>query len=164
MVFRVLNILVVEDTKIAQVIIKSQLLKNNCTVDIADDGLSALEMSKKTLYDLILMDIGLGDGPDGFEVTQHIKNEENLNQHTPIVAISAHDEPKYIEKALTVGMERYFTKPLTPVYTKELLDVVKQIKTHQLSSIVKQRAKLTPLEGKTASKIDPPESDNLPAR
>ena len=29
---------------------------------------------------------------------------------------------------------------------------------------VKQRAKLTPLEGKTASKIDPPESDNLPAR
>jgi len=29
---------------------------------------------------------------------------------------------------------------------------------------VKQRAKLTPLEGKTASKIDPPQSDSLPAR
>ena len=33
-----------------------------------------------------------------------------------------------------------------------------------ISLLVKQRATLTPLEGKTASKIDPPESDNLPAR
>ncbi len=120
------HVLVVEDTKIAQIIIKAQLTQQGCTVDIACDGCSALEVTKKIRYDLILMDIGLGDGPDGFEVTAAIKNEANINQHIPIIALTAHDEPEYTEKALAVGMERYFIKPMTPQHTKEILDYISE--------------------------------------
>lgn len=108
-----LHVLVVEDTHIAQIVIKTQLYKQNCTVDIAVDGASAIRMANKFSYDLILMDIGLGDGPDGFEVTLNIKKNSLLNSMTPIVAVTAHNEPDFAEKASAVGMEGFFNKPFT---------------------------------------------------
>ncbi|MCL9684505.1 response regulator [Legionella maioricensis] len=72
------HILIVEDTMIAQVVLKTQMMKQGCTVDTASDGVSALNLALLTHYDIILMDIGLGDGPDGFEVAVQIKNKARL--------------------------------------------------------------------------------------
>jgi CheY-like chemotaxis protein len=108
-----IHVLVVEDTFIAQQVIKMQLEQQGCKVDIATNGCSALEMATKTKYDLILMDIGLGEGVDGFETTTQIKKKSPLNKKTPIIALTAHNEFNYKEKSFACGMVDYFNKPFT---------------------------------------------------
>ncbi len=121
-----IRVLLVEDTPIAQVVAKSQLIKQDCEVDIASDGIEALDKTSLHSYDLILMDIGLGEGPDGFEVTLQIKNNSPLNRLTPIVAVSSHNEEEYKEKAKAVGMAHYFNKPFRPADAKVIVDYIKE--------------------------------------
>lgn len=121
-----LRILVVEDSPIALVVIKTQLTKLGCLVDTATDGESALKEAWSNVYDLILMDIGLGDGPDGFEVAAHIKLQSQANKLTPIMAVTSHGEPEYIEKALEVGMVGFFHKPFTMEDAVKIIEYTKE--------------------------------------
>ena len=123
-----LHVLVVEDTPIAQVILKANLTKQGCTVDQAFDGQSAIKNANTTQYDLILIDIGLGEGPNGFDVTETIKNESTLNADTPVIAVTAHSEPEYEARALSCGMDAYYKKPLTIGDTQEILEQVRNMK------------------------------------
>ncbi|ARG97696.1 response regulator [Legionella micdadei] len=120
-----LHVLVVEDSPVAQTVAKFHLIKLGCIVDLAENGDVALAKSRTIKYDLILMDIGLGNGPDGFEVTSKIKQPCEVNQTTPIMAVTAHGESEYIDKAFACGMARYFNKPITPTTVKEIVDYLK---------------------------------------
>lgn len=122
-----LYVLIVEDSPIAQKVATIYMTKQGCKVDVADCGSIALDKTKNTLYDLILMDIGLGDGADGFEVTRQIKQESNLNQKTPIMAVTSHDGPDYRNKAKESGMIGYFNKPFTEKEAKILLEALKNL-------------------------------------
>lgn len=108
-----LRILVVEDSLIALVVIKTQLTRLGCQVDTATDSETALKKVLLSSYDLILMDIGLGEGPDGFDVAVSIKQKSIINQLTPIMAVTSHGEKEYVDKALEVGMVGFFHKPFT---------------------------------------------------
>lgn len=116
------HILIVEDTKVAQVVIKKQLTDHGCVVDTASNGEEALKMAMTTRYDIILMDIGLGNGPDGFAVAMDIKQQSQINSTTPIMAVTSHGEPEYYHKAIFVGMEGYFNKPFTPTDAMTIID------------------------------------------
>lgn len=122
-----IHALVVEDSAIAQKVIKIQMTKQGCEVDIAGDGVAALEKAMSIHYDVILMDIGLGEGPDGFEVTAQIKEKCHLNKTTPIMAVTAHNEPVYREKALEYGMVGYFNKPFTTKEAAIVMDALKKL-------------------------------------
>jgi CheY-like chemotaxis protein len=117
-------VLIVEDSPIAQKAITLRMEGQGCEVDIANDGVIALEKAMEKQYDLILMDIGLGDGPDGFETTKKIK-QGSLNKSTPIMAITSHNEPQYQGKALEYGMLGYFNKPFTEKEAKIVLQALK---------------------------------------
>lgn len=123
-----IRILLVEDTLIAQTLAKTQMLNQGCEVDIASDGVSALEKALSNPYDLILIDIGLGDGPDGFEVITQIKQESPFNKSTPIVALTAHESMDYMDKADEVGMDHYFNKPFTPDDAKVIVEYIRKRK------------------------------------
>ena len=120
-----MHILVVEDTLIAQQVIARQLMLQGCMVDVASDGAAAIAKAQSAKYDLILMDIGLGEGPDGFEVTSTIKGNCELNKSTVVMAVTAHGDEEYQDKARACGMEGYFYKPFTP---KDALVVVEYMK------------------------------------
>jgi hypothetical protein len=68
------NNAVIEDNYIAQTVARALLTPLACAVDVASNGVEALVLCTKNHYDLIFMDIGLGDGMDGYEVTHHIRN------------------------------------------------------------------------------------------
>lgn len=121
-----LHILVVEDSLIALVVIKTQLAKLGCVVDTATDGEQALKKALVTPYDLILMDIGLGDGPDGFDVAASIKKQSEMNQSTPVMAVTSHGEAEYIEKATEVGMVGFFHKPFTLEDAMKIIEYTKK--------------------------------------
>jgi CheY-like chemotaxis protein len=123
------QILIVEDTLIAQIVIKKQLTDHGCVVDTASNGEEALQKSLEKRYDIILMDIGLGDGPDGFSVAGEIKRLSQINSTTPIMAVTAHGEPEYYHKAIVVGMEGYFNKPFTPMDAMTIIDYLNNLQT-----------------------------------
>ncbi len=114
------EILIVEDNNVNQIVMKGYLKKFNITPDIVEDGEQALDATKEKRYDLILMDYEL---PllSGFETTLEIKNGYNLNQKTPIYAISAHVLEEYIEKANAYGMNGFLTKPIDFEKLKSIL-------------------------------------------
>lgn len=123
-----IRILLVEDTLIAQMVIKAQFTQLGCEVDVASDGIIALDKALESTYDLILMDIGLGDGPDGFEVATSIRNKSKNNKTTPIMAVTAHGDQEYEEKARACGMMGYFKKPFTPTDAKNTLESLNHTK------------------------------------
>jgi PAS domain S-box-containing protein len=107
------RILVVEDNVIAQTVAQSLLVGLSCLVDIASNGLEAIELSNLNHYDLIFMDIGLGEGMDGFEVTRHLRNLSHPKHHIPIIALTAHAGDNNKQRCIEAGMDEVITKPLT---------------------------------------------------
>ncbi|CDZ76451.1 Signal transduction histidine-protein kinase BarA [Legionella massiliensis] len=122
-----ISVLVVEDSPLAQKVATIHMVNQGCKVDIAADSFTALEKAMTIRYDIILMDIGLGDGPDGFEVTNQIKQLSDLNKTTPIMAVTAHNEEGYQNKAIAYGMVGYFNKPFTAKEAEIVIKVWKKL-------------------------------------
>jgi len=106
------NILVVEDNNANQLVAKAMLERFKCTVTLASDGLEALEVFSEQPFDLILMDCQMPE-MDGYEATFQIRELENHNIHTPIIALTANKQVADREQCLAVGMDDFMAKPLT---------------------------------------------------
>jgi len=107
------RILLVEDTPDNQKLASKILEKAGYTVDIAENGVLAIEAFKKSRYEVILMDIYMPE-MDGFQATQTIRQLEAQNalDRTPIIAFTAHAIEGYREKCLEHDMDDYVTKPI----------------------------------------------------
>ena len=102
------NILVVEDNKINQFIVRSILEKWNIITDLASNGKEAIEILKLKKFDLVLMDMQM-PVMDGCKATQIIRKE--LHVSTPVIALTAYATKDAIAQALDSGMDGYMTKP-----------------------------------------------------
>lgn len=116
------RVLVVEDNYIAQTVAKSLLGTLNCLVDISTNGLDAINQCKTKAYDLIFMDIGLGDGMDGYEVTKYIRSQISAPHHIPIIALTAHGADESKQLCIESGMDAVLTKPLTQHNAAEIIN------------------------------------------
>jgi PAS domain S-box-containing protein len=108
-----MKVLLVEDNDINRLYAKSILQQWNCAVDIAENGLVAIEKIKYNLYDVILMDVQM-PVMDGYEATRAIRLMESPMRQAPIVALTANATKTDIEKCLSSGMNDYLAKPFTP--------------------------------------------------
>lgn len=120
------RILVVEDAKTAQVVAKSHLTELGCLVDVVDNGTLALEKCNAVRYNMILMDLSLMPGPDGFASSYLIKNQSKLNKDTPIWALTIHSEAQFNEQAQKAGISGFLHKPFTRIEAQELVDTIKK--------------------------------------
>jgi signal transduction histidine kinase/ActR/RegA family two-component response regulator len=107
--FADMKVLVVEDNKINQIVVKKHLLHLGIECDFANDGQQALEYLKVQQPDLILMDLQM-PVMDGFTATEHIKNDENL-KHISIVILSASVGKEEKQQAMLLGVEDFIHKP-----------------------------------------------------
>lgn len=115
------RILVVEDNSIAQKVAKTILSSMNCDVDLAANGRDALHQINTNHYDLIFMDIGLGEGADGYEITQEIRSNEQQDAHIPIVALTAHGGDENKQRCVEAGMDAVLSKPMTKTHATNIL-------------------------------------------
>lgn len=116
------RILIVEDQLIAITVAQRMFSSLDCHVDVASDGNTAVQLSQKNKYDLIIMDVGLPD-ISGYEVTKRIRQHEASRSATvPIIALSAHIDEENKQHCLEVGMNAVLSKPLDKDRAKELLD------------------------------------------
>lgn len=88
------RILVVDDEIIIARALESTLRHHGYDVEVASSGDEAIKMVACESYDLVLMDIGLGDGVDGVEAARTILREAWL----PLIFHSAHSDPDTINR------------------------------------------------------------------
>ncbi len=100
--------LVVEDNVVNQKVISKVLQKAGSFVDIANNGLEAIERLKQQTYDLIIMDLQMPE-MDGYATSRYIRKELNLK--LPIIAMTASALKGEKEKCIAMGMNDYVTKP-----------------------------------------------------
>ena len=111
------KILVVDDEKPIADILKFNLEKEGYSVELAYDGQEAIEKTKDTNPDLILLDIMLPK-IDGFAVCKMVRQ----NYQTPIIMLTAKEEEVDKVLGLELGADDYITKPFG---IRELLARVK---------------------------------------
>lgn len=118
-----LKVLVVEDVKLNQLLMKTILDDFKFVWDMADNGKIAIEKLQINTYDIILMDLQMPI-MNGFEATEYIRN--NMKLQTPIIALTADVTTADKEKCKTAGMNDYISKPLNEklLYSK-ILNLVK---------------------------------------
>jgi signal transduction histidine kinase len=114
-----LSVLLAEDTPTNQMLVVHTLKKRGHQIEVASDGLAAVQLAESKPFDVILMDLQM-PGMDGFEATAAIRALPGRDR-TPIVALTAHTMVGDRERCLAAGMEDYLPKPLD---LRRLIDVV----------------------------------------
>ncbi len=103
------KILLVEDDEINKTLTKEILSAEGFYVDLAENGLEAVFLSKNKNYDIILMDLHMPE-MDGIAAANKIREFSSL----PIIALTANslEEDKF--ECLSAGMNDFLNKPIDP--------------------------------------------------
>jgi len=106
---RQIRVLVVEDNKMNQSLLRHLLTAWKLSFDMVDNGVGAIGKLQTAGYDLVLMDVQMPE-MDGYEATRQIR--EQLKLEVPVIAMTAHAAPGDREKSLLSGMNEYIAKPI----------------------------------------------------
>ena len=121
------RLLLVEDNRVNQMVVRGLLKRLNLEVDAAFNGTEALIALKQALpnnpYTLVFMDCQMPD-MDGYEASRQIRagNAGQRYQDVPIVAMTANAMKGDQEKCLNAGMNDYLSKPINPTALANMLE------------------------------------------
>jgi CheY-like chemotaxis protein len=115
-----LKILVADDDALGRRLMHLILTKEGHRVDLAANGLEAVEAVKQNQFDIVFMDLNMPD-MDGMEASRKIRDWENGDSHTFIVALTASYLPEIGESLFNAGMDNYISKPLDVAQVQRLL-------------------------------------------
>lgn len=144
----VLSVLLVEDNIVNQRVLKKQLIQQGSMVYTADDGQLALDLIAKTRtrpcaslhtpahrpIDVILMDIEM-PVMNGLQCTRRIRaiaKQEEVNERTPIIAVTANAWSDQLQQAIEAGMDDTISKPFR---VNELVALIEQVTLCQESRL-----------------------------
>ncbi len=131
------RVLLVEDVKTNQEVAKGILSQLGCDIDIADNGMIAVQMAHQVNYDLIFMDYQM-PVMDGITATKLIMGQEPHQKVPYIVALTADYSNTNKEKWLETKVDGFMTKPFN---SAEMLVTLKQF----LSLTIKKKAASQPM-------------------
>lgn len=107
-VLKGINVLVVDDVVDNRKLIRRFLELAGAKVEVATNGLEAIETAVKNFYDVIVMDIQMPE-LDGYGATARLRQQ---NYTRPIIALTAHAMKEEMERCLKVGFNQYLSKPV----------------------------------------------------
>ena len=110
--FKGTRILLAEDNLLNQQIATEILEDEGFVVEIANNGEEAVNMTNKSQYDIVLMDMQMPI-MDGLEATKTIRQKFSKND-LPILAMTANASDADRDKCLEAGMNAHITKPIDP--------------------------------------------------
>lgn len=109
-----MKVLTVEDNEINAMLMERTLSGVSFISDhkVAENGEKALQLVQDTDFDLVLMDINLGDGKmTGIEVMKELRKQDKYVR-APIFAVTCYALPGDEDRFLREGFDRYFSKPV----------------------------------------------------
>ncbi|CCO24340.1 response regulator [Maridesulfovibrio hydrothermalis] len=106
------RILLADDNIITRRVVSAFLENANCELEIVENGRDAINVLQEKDFDLVIMDVQM-PVMDGLEATRVIRSGQvaNIDQNTPILALTAHAMKGDRERCLEVGMNGYLSKP-----------------------------------------------------
>ncbi len=106
-----MKILVAEDNATNQLVARMMLENMGHRVDVADNGLAAVEALQTRTYDLVLMDVSM-PVLDGIEATRRIRTMAGAASKVPIIAVTANAMEADVDACLAAGMNGFLSKPI----------------------------------------------------
>ena len=103
------KILIVDDDITMTELIKALVKMEGHEPTTVNDSLQAVEVAQSLKPDLITLDLMM-PGLNGLDVCELLRKDPGLS-HTPIIIVSAKDDPQSREKAFAMGAQDYLTKP-----------------------------------------------------
>lgn len=117
------DILVIEDDKAIQNLLKIALKQENHTVAAVRTAREGIDYVVKNIVDLIVLDLGLPD-MDGINVVETVRG---FSENLPIIVVSARDDENEKIKCLDAGINDYVQKPFS---TAELMARIRAALRH----------------------------------
>lgn len=104
------KLLYVEDDAVTRSLLSRVIAKKypELLLFIAENGAQGVELFKKERPEIVLADMNM-PVMDGIEMAMEIKS---LNADTVIIAVTAHNDPKYLQDAIEIGIRHYVLKPV----------------------------------------------------
>lgn len=132
------NVLLVEDEVILVLATKRVLEKAEYSVDTAPDGDTAVEkvFAQPDGFDLVLMDIDLGDGIDGTVAAERILAAVDL----PVVFLSSHTEPEIVQRTEGITSYGYVVKSSSPTVLFASINMAFKLHAAKQSLVEAERA------------------------
>ena len=137
------NILVVDDDRTVRMALVDAFTRENYEVEEANNGMQALNICKRHMPDLVLMDAVMPE-LDGFDACQMIR-ELPHGSDIPVLMITALDDEQSIVRAFSSGATDYVSKPINFSVIKQR--VSRLIKASKAEKDVKKLAYHDPLTG-----------------
>ncbi len=117
------RVLLAEDNLTNQIVAEGMLELFGCKVDLAVNGVEAVEARRNNSYDIIFMDCQMPE-LDGYSATGQIRKFEQQKggSHVPIVALTAHVMTGDRQRCIAAGMDDYLSKPLQKEQLQSILE------------------------------------------
>lgn len=116
------NILIVDDSQVERTRLNALLSKAGYRTSTAANGALGVEAAKKSIPDLILMDVNMPE-MDGFAATRALRNNATTKE-IPVVMVTSKGQKADKAWGRMLGAKGYITKPYTD---DEVLSVVKSL-------------------------------------
>ncbi len=107
------RIMVVDDDRNIQLVLKYRLEKEGYQVLLAGDGVDALEKVKAENPDLIILDLTM-PRMDGFGFLEEIKGNNGRANDVPVIVLTAYGYESNRAKSLELGAVEFVVKPFSP--------------------------------------------------
>jgi DNA-binding response OmpR family regulator len=117
------KILIVDDQSDLRKLLRMTLMLIDCDMHEADSGLAAMAMMRTLKPDVVILDVMLPDGVDGYQVCQAIKADPSTKKAF-VLLLSARGQKSDMEEGRRVGADRYMVKPFSPL---ELIETIKSV-------------------------------------
>jgi len=134
------NSVLVVDDEVANLQVLAHILGSEYTIYTARNGVYALEIARKYMPDLILLDIIMPD-MDGYQVLTELKNTE-ATEKIPVIFITGLSSTEDETKGLSLNAADYISKPFSPTIVKlrvrNQVKIVNQLRTIERLSLIDQ--------------------------
>ena len=117
-----MKVLLLEDDMILSEIITEYLSELSCQVKAIYNGIDAQDLVYNEKFDLLLLDVNV-PGVDGLSFLKSLREVED---NTPAIFITSHDDAKSVEKGFLAGADDYLKKPFDLLELKARIDNIKR--------------------------------------
>ncbi len=117
------KLLIADDLVPIRQMVRITLSTQGWTILEAENGAKALELARSEHPDLVLLDVDMGSGLNGFDVCRELKSSDDTKS-IPIVMLTAHDSESDRAVGFAAGAAQYLTKPFGPL---ELIDTIRTL-------------------------------------
>jgi CheY-like chemotaxis protein len=121
------NALIVDDQPDIRKLILMTMESEEFELHETDNGVDALRIAQHLRPSIVLLDVMMPGGLDGYQVCEKIKADTVLKGTTKVILLTARGQRTDIERGQSVGCDAYLVKPFSPI---ELLDTVDRLVSH----------------------------------